>query len=443
MKSNRYQLKNTISKLKQFNLDVSVDKDVMLIDASRIDENVFNKMKELVYCILNYYEKHYFILIKGIPYCLIPDATDHVIYNKVKNVHYKRMKQCFLCKYLPSCPGIRHDLLHNFLPVPSLLNKPTDIAIEVNKNCNLGCEFCINSNYKKISLKYNRIKKVLDEAEKINIRYVRFTGGEPLLKNDILKILRYAKSKDFYVFLNTNGTLLNDYSIGELEKCVDNILVSLCGYNYYIENEINTGGHLLTNRFRNIIKLQRSKIPYIRTGTVISKFLINSFDRYSLLIKTLGIRTWELYRPMLPLSLIQKYPNYNVSKSDLLKLLGLVYKLRKSGINTYIANAVPFCVTNKRIYKPSMRGAQFDDGHSRLVFDCRGFFKPSYFIDVNLGNSIKKAWSNTFIKKINSLEYLPSECHCCPYMRWCLGGSRYMAKENFGDYFACDPLMKN
>ena len=443
MQVNKYQLKRIRNILKKMEINLYVNKDFMIIDASHIEKSILNKAKELIYSLLNFYEKHYFILIKGIPYCLISEATDHVIYNKVKNGHYTRVKQCFFCKYSPRCPGIRRNLMHNFLSMPPLFDKPTDIAIEVNKNCNLGCEFCINNNYKKIGLKYDKIKKVLDEAKNLDIRYVRFTGGEPLLSSDIIKILKYAKSKNFYIFLNTNGTLLNDYFIEELEKYVDNILISLCGYNFYIENEINFSGHLLINKFKNIVKLHRSKIPYIRIGTVISKFLIDSFDKYSFLIKTLGIKIWELYRPMLPLSITQKFPNYNVSKNDLLKLLSFIYKLRKSAINVYFANAIPFCITNKSIYKPLMRGAQFDDGHSRLVFDSRGFFKPSYFIDVNLGNSIKKAWSNTFIKKINSLEYLPSGCHRCPYIRWCLGGSRYMAKENFGDYFACDPLMKN
>ena len=86
---------------------------------------------------------------------------------------------------------------------------------------------------------YEKIKETLNNASGLDIKYVRFTGGEPLLRKDLLKILKYAKTKGFYIFLNTNATLLDNTIIKHLEKYVDNILVSLCGYSAYTEAIIN------------------------------------------------------------------------------------------------------------------------------------------------------------------------------------------------------------
>jgi radical SAM protein with 4Fe4S-binding SPASM domain len=428
--------------LRKFNIRIVKDNEFLILDLSQIASGFTKTIKEWIYRILNVYENHYFVSIKGLPYCLFPEAHDHIIYEKNNGV-YRKFKACKICKYFYFCPGFKEKNIapSQITPIPNL---PIDIAIEVNKTCNLKCAFCLHDNkHARPNLSFNKIKDALDEARELNIRCIRFTGGEPLLRKDIFKILRYAKSKGLYVYLNTNATLVNDSIIKELEKYVDNVLVSLCGYSNHTEHIINAGSNLLKNRLMNILKLKRSKIPHIRIGTVISKLLIDNFKKYSVLISYLGIASWELYRPMLSLSSAKEHPNYRTTRDDILKLLALMARLRKSGINVYIANATPFCISNNGSHKLMMRGAQFDDGHTRLVYDSTGIFKPSYFISKDLGNNIKKAWSHPFIKKINSGEYLHNKCKNCPHLRWCLGGSRYLAKEYFNDYFACDPLAKN
>lgn len=438
-----YQLKKLEIRLKQFGIQIVRHKDCLTLNANQIKTPLPREINQWFYRILNMYENYYFVLINGLPYCLLPEADDHIIYKKIKHVHYQKNSCCKECKYFSLCPGLRQNEKYHFRFLP-LSDLPQDIAIEVNKSCNLKCEFCPKGNkHESTFLSYAKIKKILDEASALKIKYIRFTGGEPLLRTDILRILKYAKSKDFYVFLNTNATLLNESLIKELEKYVDNILISLCGYSNYTEKMINAGGAFLKNKLNSILKLVKSRIPYFRVGTVISKLLINNFKEYSALITALGIKNWELYRPMLPISTFQRLPVYNINKNDLLTLLSRIYTLKKTGINVYIANATPFCITNINKYRPMMRGAQFDDGHHRLVLDSSGFFKPSYFINKNLGDNIEKAWNHPFIKEINSSTYLPYRCQHCQYLKWCLGGSRYLAKEYRGDYFACDPLMDN
>lgn len=441
---NKHQIEKLRGALKQYGISMIFNKGFMILDANYTKIALSGKIKGLIYFILNAYEHDYFILIKGIPCCILPDAYDHIIYKRIKNISYKKYQKCRVCKFYTVCPGINQNNKRYVSQIMPLFDRPLDIAIEVNKICNLKCEFCYY-NYKDNNpvVSYSKIKKILDEAKGLNIKYVRFTGGEPLLSRNILKILKYAKSQNFYVFLNTNATLVTDSMIKELESCVDNILISLCGYNSYTENIINSSAHLLKEKLNSILKLKRSKIPYIRIGTVISKLLIDNFEKYSILVANLGIKNWELYRPMLSFSTVQNSSTYNLKKFDLIKLLRYMYRLRKSGINVYIANAIPFCISNKSIYKPMMHGAQFDDGHCRLVLDSRGFLKPSYFIDKNLGTDILKAWKRPFLKKMNSYEYLPYNCKHCSYLKWCLGGSRYMAKEYLGDYFSRDPLMEN
>lgn len=418
---------------------LSLKNDFMIINIK--NTALTQGLKRILYFILNNYEKKYFILIKNTPFCFLKDACDHILYSKTKNSSYTKPAQCKVCKFTAICPGVPKN--QTVFSTEPILDAPSDIAIELNKNCNSQCKFChYKTNVNQHNLSFNKIKAVLLEAKGLNIRYIRFTGGEPLLRTDILKILDYAKSKGFYIFLNTNATLLDNSIIKSLEKYVDNILISLCGYDINSESSINAKSEFFKKKICNIAKIVRSRIPHIRVGTVISKLLIANFDKYSALISRIGIKTWELYRPMLKPTITKQYEDYNITKDDLLKLIKKIYKLRKIGIDVYIANALPFCITSKNSYKTLMRGAQHDDGHSRLVLDSKGFFKPSYFIDRNLGTTIKESWHHPFLRKINRYKYLDNHCRNCKYLNWCLGGSRYMAKEYSGNYFNRDPLIK-
>ena len=137
-----------------------------------------------------------------------------------------------------------------------------------------------------------------------------------------------------------------------------------------------------------------------------------------------------------------KVYHLNISKNEIEKCLDFLYEINLLGINAKITNAVPFCVTeNKQKARLTLVGAYADDGRSRLIYDARGYFKPSYFLDINLGNTIKNALTHSFLKKIKSLDYLPKICKGCLFLRHCRGGSRFLAFQNYKNYFEPDPLI--
>jgi len=118
---------------------------------------------------------------------------------------------------------------------------------------------------------------------------------------------------------------------------------------------------------------------------------------------------------------------------------------KKTNKNILIANALPFCAVNNMNTASSVcAGALFDDGHNRLVVDPRGFVKPHYFMDENLGDplDIMSAWNHPFARKMRSMAFLPKECHNCRFAFKCRGGSRFEAKLLTGSYKSPDPLAR-
>jgi len=87
---------------------------------------------------------------------------------------------------------------------------------------------CYLSNEANDELETKKIFRIVDDAKKAGFLIYQVTGGEPLLREDLPKILKYAKSKGLKTYINTNGTLLNEIC-EDIFTYIDHISVSIDG----------------------------------------------------------------------------------------------------------------------------------------------------------------------------------------------------------------------
>src|SRR3989344_3371113 len=87
------------------------------------------------------------------------------------------------------------------------------MKIFLTNKCNLNCVYCFKDKRKKEPELCEIIKKI-NQADK----EVIFKGGEPLLRRDILTILKYAKSRNVRISLETNGILLDKTALRYINK---------------------------------------------------------------------------------------------------------------------------------------------------------------------------------------------------------------------------------
>ena len=91
-------------------------------------------------------------------------------------------------------------------------NRPvSNIRVSLTPKCNLSCIYCHKEGEKspKDQISAEDIAEVLRVAAKFEIRSVKFTGGEPLLRPDLVKIVQSVPA-GMESSLTTNGTLLAD-----------------------------------------------------------------------------------------------------------------------------------------------------------------------------------------------------------------------------------------
>ncbi|MEM2918471.1 MAG: radical SAM protein [Candidatus Altiarchaeota archaeon] len=319
---------------------------------------------------------------------------------------------------------------------------PTEIPIEVTLNCNLSCNFCFNQNAKRSSeLDTISIIKIIDKIKNSGINKIRFTGGEPLLRKDIFFLLKYAKSKGFYVLLNTNGTLISERNIEKIREYVDNVLISLEGFSNESEFKSTRCKNSFEKKINAIKLMKKNKVKIVRCGTVATKENIKNLEKIFKIVKSLKVDKWELFRPIPNKKNLAPITNYDVKK-----LAEKLLKFKKNYKNCYIGNAIPFCSYDPEKMNKVSLGAFSDDGHRRIVISVDGQVKPSYFLVKNLGNAldteILNCWNNDFAFKIRSLQSVPRICENCIYLNKCKGGSRFCAKLVNGSYKALDPLAQ-
>ncbi len=110
------------------------------------------------------------------------------------------------------------------MPVPRHGWTPQTISWNLTRLCNLGCAHCYldakaRTGNTREELDTEECLRVIDEIHALNPEaLVIMTGGEPLLRPDILDLCRYAAERGLWVVMGTNGTLLDSAMAKALKR---------------------------------------------------------------------------------------------------------------------------------------------------------------------------------------------------------------------------------
>lgn len=88
-------------------------------------------------------------------------------------------------------------------------------SVVLTRNCNLRCNFCYvkDAGYCASEMvSFENLKKIVDFCCEAKVKYIFFTGGEPLLYPHLEKILKYIKQQKHQMAtaVASNGVLLED-----------------------------------------------------------------------------------------------------------------------------------------------------------------------------------------------------------------------------------------
>ncbi|MBN2482657.1 MAG: radical SAM protein [Candidatus Omnitrophica bacterium] len=97
-------------------------------------------------------------------------------------------------------------------------SKPQVLQLSVTYRCNLNCKMCSIAHHldKEEELSTEQIFHVIDEAKRYGIKEILLTGGEPFLREDIYRILKYIGDNQMFSIVTTNGTGINRETVNKV-----------------------------------------------------------------------------------------------------------------------------------------------------------------------------------------------------------------------------------
>jgi len=187
---------------------------------------------------------------------------------------------------------------------------PSVVMIEISSACQLRCPLCPTGSQTldRVSqvMPLETFKKIVDELGEY-LYHININGmGEPLLNNQIVEMVRYAKSKNIFVDLYTNFEITDKHGIieGLVDAGLDSILIAIDGATPEIYEEYRIRGNFerVTGNVKKLVQARKEagkSKPEINIQFVPMKQNHHQMKDMTQLARDLGADMLEIKRPFL------------------------------------------------------------------------------------------------------------------------------------------------
>lgn len=162
---------------------------------------------------------------------------------------------------------------------------PLVVSWALTHKCNLRCKYCGIWEMEFDELDTFSVYSLIEELALLGTKFIVFTGGEILLRNDIGKIIKKCKTKNIHITINSNGLLLKE-KINQV-KMADQIQLSLDGPSYVHDFIREKGAH---DKVIEAIKVCKKEGVKTNIVAVISKHNIFNIDYLLKVAETYNVK---------------------------------------------------------------------------------------------------------------------------------------------------------
>lgn len=206
-----------------------------------------------------------------------------------------------------------------------MLSKPKIVVWNVISKCNLRCGFCYGPKEKKQKeLTTQEALEKIGRFKKQGATSLVFTGGEPLLRKDIVALVKRAKKHGLFTILHTNGLLLRKEVLDKLEKWLDQINLPLDGFDEKTNSLTRGKGHF--QKVMDCLELLENRKMRVVVSTVASRvnkdFIIRISETFPAFLYK-----WRLFQFSSRGKARKVRDKYGISKKDFEKIGKEIEKL--------------------------------------------------------------------------------------------------------------------
>ncbi|HEX5041933.1 MAG TPA: radical SAM protein [Candidatus Polarisedimenticolaceae bacterium] len=342
-------------------------------------------------------------------------------------------------------------------------DRPYVVSWNLTYRCNLACEHCyLDAGGKpavqepafadRSELTTAQCFQVVDQLAAFAPECLTIlTGGEPLLRRDILEIVRYAHGRGLWVVVGTNGVKITENLVGLLREAgVRGMSLSLDA----LDPAAHDGFRRVRGAWQNTVEgaeiLHRAGLPFIVQTTVARHNVAELPAIAAFARERLGAKVWNLYF-LVPTGRGTFVSDLTPAEHD--GVLDRLSTIRATHRGAMLVNAkcAPHHVRNLltdggdsllRTYSDGAGGCPA--GTHYLGIRPNGDLTPCPYLPVFGGNlktaTVTELWSTAepFLA-IRRREALGGRCGACELSKAC-GGCRARAWAASGSLLAEDPL---
>jgi len=310
----------------------------------------------------------------------------------------------------------------------------------------------------------NEAKAFVKDIAEYGVNVLLFSGGEPLLRNDLFEVARFASDAGLRAVLSTNGTLITESVARQLRNAgFSYVGISLDGLG---ETNDKFRGRkqafeLAVEGIRNCLKAE------VKTGLrfTVTKYNFNDLPEIFELIETEGIPRVCFYH----LAYVGR--GTKITKDDLTheqtrKFMDYVFKkaenFHKKALNTEILTVdnhadaaylhLKLKAKDPKKAEEALQLLKLNGGNSTgtgiACVDFNGYVHPDQFWQhYSVGNirtrKFSQIWEDNSEPLLQALRnrksHLHGKCTECQFLNICNGNLRVRAEAVYGDIWAPDP----
>ena len=283
---------------------------------------------------------------------------------------------------------------------PVLWGMPISYSIEPTNHCNLKCPECpsgLGSLTRPLGLlNPDDFKKLIDEISSTGFYVQLFFQGEPFINKNLYGMINYARNKNMYVSISTNGHFINEENVDTvLKNAPDKIIYSIDGLdeesyqNYRVGGtfeQADAGLRSLLNKKKEI----NQNHPYVELQFIVMKQNEHQLDEVlkygkevgvdEVVFKTMQISSYENALKFLPSN--KKYRRYIID-NDSYRIKGKInnhcFALWRTSVITWDGKVVPCCfdkdaefelgLTNGKSFKDAWHSEEYNNFRARILGD--------------------------------------------------------------------------
>lgn len=235
--------------------------------------------------------------------------------------------------------------MKNIKLVPLLKYKLYELTLGYACNCN--CRFCsISSSFKKINKTTSEAIADIYQASKQGFNLLGFGGGEPTIRDDIIKLVKFSKGLGFEIIrIQTNGVMLGyeDFCKRMLDAGATFFKISVHGHNAKIHDYLTRKRGSFDLVLKGIDNLHKLDMR-IEANIVLNKINYKFLPQYINFFMDRGVSSFCIVFPMYTGNMYENRKEIGIKVSEAISYIREAMEMINSlGLDKGIVMNTPLC----------------------------------------------------------------------------------------------------